>query len=104
MSKIDKLALRNAVFTAVYIVAVACFMNYGSQLKLGRVNTVLAPIALLMLFVTSAAITGYLIFGKPAQIYIDGKKKEAISLMTHTLVYFSAITCVAIVLLLIFTR
>ena len=102
--KIDRTAFKNAAFTALYIIVVASFMNYGSQIKLGRVNTVLAPIALLMLLVTSASITGYLIFGKPVQLYIDTKKKEAISLLTHTLIYFSAITFVAIVLLLIFTR
>jgi len=79
-------------------------MYYGSLVKLGRVNTMLAPITLLMLFVFSAALTGFLIFGKPAQMYIDGKKKEALTLLTYTLGLFSIITFIAIFLLIVFTR
>ena len=102
--KIQKTALFNALATTLYITGVASFMYYGSTVKLGRVNTILAPIALLLLFVFSAALTGYLIFGKPAQMYVDGKKKEALSLLTYTLIFFSIITFVALLLLIVFTR
>ena len=102
--KIQKTAFLNALATTLYIIAVASFMYYGSTVKLGRVNTILAPIALLLLFVFSASLTGYLIFGKPAQMYIDGKKKEALSLLTYTLIFFSIITFIAIFLLITFTR
>lgn len=98
------MALKNAVLTAIYIIIIASFMNYGSHLKLGQTNTVFVPIAFLMLFVASASITGYLIFGKPVQIYIDGKKKEAINLLIHTLIYFSVITLIAIIFLVTFSR
>lgn len=104
MSKIKKEAIKNASLTSLYIVAVALFMNWGSSVKIGRVNTFLAPISLLMLFVLSAAITSFLIFGKPAQLYADGKKKEALSLLSYTLGAFSIITLVAIFLLITFTR
>ncbi len=101
MDKIQKTALTDSVATAAYIVLVGSFMYWGSIVKLGRVNTFLVPIAILLLFVCSAAITGYLIFGKPAQLYVDGKKKEALSLLTYTLLYFSAITILAIFALLL---
>ncbi|OGG11570.1 hypothetical protein A2Z00_05040 [Candidatus Gottesmanbacteria bacterium RBG_13_45_10] len=104
MSNIWKKALTNALATMLYIMAVAGFMYYGSMVKIGRTNTILIPIALLSLFVCSAAITGFLIFGKPAQMYIDGKKKEALSLLTYTLAAFSVITFVLLVLLLLFSR
>ena len=104
MKEIKKTALFNALATACYIVAVGCFMYAGTMIKLGRVNTVLAPIALLMLFVFSAALTGFLIFGKPAQMYVDGKKKEALSLLSYTLIFFSVITFITLFLLVIFTR
>jgi hypothetical protein len=81
MSKILKVALMNAVGTALYITAVGVFMYYGTQVKIGRANAFLAPIAMLCLFVFSAALTGSLIFGKPALLYMDGKKKDALSLI-----------------------
>jgi Na+/alanine symporter len=104
MNKIWKTAIVNSLATTIYIVAVASFIYFGGTLKLGRANTILVPIALLLLFVFSAALTGYLIFGKPAQMYIDGKKKQALSLLTYTLVSFSIITIAALILLLTFTR
>lgn len=104
MNDIWKKAIFNAFTTALYIIAVGSFMYYGSLIKLGRTNTMFVPIALLLLFVFSAAITGFLIFGKPAQMYVDGKKKEALSLLTYTLIFFSIITFIAIVLLIAFTR
>jgi nitrogen fixation/metabolism regulation signal transduction histidine kinase len=104
MNKIWKNAVFNALATVLYIIAVGFFMYYGSLVKIGRTNTMLVPIALLLLLVLSAAITGFLIFGKPALMYIDGKKKEAISLLTYTLTFFSIITLIAIVLLVIFTQ
>lgn len=104
MKEIRKTALINSLATTLYIIGVGVFMYYGSIIKIGRVNTFLAPITLLLLFVFSAALTGFLIFGKPAQMYVDGKKKEALSLLTQTLVYFSIITFTAIVLLVFLSR
>ncbi len=104
MKEIRKRAIVNAVATAAYVVAVASFMFYGSQVKLGRVNSIFAPIALLMLFVFSASLTGFLIFGKPAQLYIDGKKKEALNMLTYTLGAFFVITLVAVGLVVLLTR
>jgi hypothetical protein len=104
MKGIKKTALVNSVATALYIMLVASFMYYGSTIKIGRSNEILAPIALLMLFVFSASLTGFLMIGKPAQMYVDGKKKEALSLLTYTLIFFSIITLAAIILLIAFTR
>jgi hypothetical protein len=104
MNKIWKSAFINSVATTAYVIGVACFMYFGTMIKLGRVNTILVPIALLLLFVFSAALTGSLIFGKPAQLYVDGKKKEALSLLTYTLIIFSVITLIALISLIIFAH
>jgi hypothetical protein len=104
VNTIKKSALINAVATAAYIILVGIFMYYGSMVKIGRVNAFLAPITLLFLLVFSAALTGYLIFGKPALMYIDGKKKEALSLFTYTLGFFCIITLTAVILLVILSR
>ena len=104
MNEIRKAALKNAVLITLYVVAVVSFMYYGGQMKLGRANMIFVPITLLLLLVMSASITGFLIFEKPALMYIDGKKKEALSLLMQTLVFFSIITFSAIILLVTLTR
>jgi hypothetical protein len=101
---IRKTAFFNALVTTVYIALVGAFMFYGGEIRLGRTNTLLVPIALLLLFVFSAALTGFLIFGRPVLWYLDGKKKEALELLFTTLGFFSGITAVVILLLVSFTR
>lgn len=104
MNGIRKTAFFNALATAVYVAAVGTFMYYGSMIKLGASHSFLVPIALLLLFVFSAALTGFLVFGRPAIWYLDGKKKEALELLFTTLGFLSVITTLAILLLLLFTR
>lgn len=104
MNRIRTNALLNALATTVYVAAVGSFMYLGSVVKLGRTNTLLIPIAMLLLFVLSAAVTGFLIFGKPAQWYVDGKKKEALSLLKYTLFFFGILTFLALVVLFVFAR
>jgi hypothetical protein len=104
MKEIRKTAFINALLTTLYVAGVGGFMYYGSTIKIGRSNQLLVPITLLLLFVLSAAVTSFLIFGKPAQLYVDGKKKEAVSLLIQTLTIFSAITLVAMLLLISFTK
>jgi mannose/fructose/N-acetylgalactosamine-specific phosphotransferase system component IIC len=62
------------------------------------------PIAMLLLLVCSAAITGFLVFGKPVMLYIDGNKKEAISLLGYTLGILVIITIIAFVFLVTYYK
>jgi len=84
MKSIRKIALINALLTTFYIILIGIFFYYASEVKLGKDNQFLAPIAMLLLFVSSAAITGYLVIGRPLQLYIDGKKKDALTLLFNT--------------------
>lgn len=102
--QIIKMALINTLATAAYITAVASFMYFAGQSRLGVNNTLLIPIAMLLLFVSSAAITSWLVFGKPAQLYFDGKKKEALSLLGYTIGFLLATTLIVITSLVIFSR
>lgn len=104
MNEIRKKAFVNSLLTSCYIVAVGLFLYYGSLIKLGRSNSFLAPITLLFLFVFSAALTGFLLLGKPAQMYVDGKKKEALSLIYNTLGFFFTFTLIALLLLIFLTH
>ena len=96
MRKILKYALINAIGTALYVAAVASFMYLAGQGTFGTTKTVFIPIAMLMLFVFSAAFTGTLMFGRPVVWYLDGKKKEALSLLGYTLIIFMIITFVVL--------
>lgn len=104
MKEIRKTAFKNASLTALYITAVGLFMFWGGSNKIGKQNSFLIPITFLLLFVLSAAITSFLIFGKSAQMYVDGKKKEALSLLIQTLLILSVITIFALILLISFSR
>lgn len=103
MKGVRKNALINAFATFVYVAAIGTFLYYAGLIKLGQSKAIFIPITFLLLFVFSAAITSYLIFGKPAQLYIDGKKKEALSLLTQTLIFLSIFTLLTITLSFIAT-
>ena len=99
-NNIIKIAVLNALLTALYVAAIASFLFYAPKiLGLNKPDTVLVPIVMLSLFVFSAALTGMLIFGRPALWYVDGKKKEAISLLAYTLGIFLVITIIALLVL-----
>lgn len=103
MKEIKKKAFVNSLLTSLYIVAVGLFLYYGAMMKFGR-NSFIAPISLLFMFVFSAALTSYLLLGMPARMYIDGKKKEALSLISYTLGFFFAFTLVALLFLIFLAR
>ncbi|MFA6917864.1 MAG: hypothetical protein WC285_03455 [Candidatus Gracilibacteria bacterium] len=87
MKTILKSAIINSTATALYIILVASFLFHVEDVKLEE-PSVLIPIFMLMLFVFSAALTGTLILGKPILLYLEGKKKESVSLLAYTLGIF----------------
>lgn len=99
MGKIIKRALIDSVGTATYIILVVLFI-FSLQVFSSKKDIIIIPIAMLLLFVCSAAITGFLVFGKPIMLYIDGKKKEAISLLSYTLGILSLITIIFFIFLI----
>jgi len=62
------------------------------QDALPKEDTIFVMISILLLFVCSAAITGFLVLGKPIMLYIDGKKKEAIRLLSYTIFIILLVT------------
>ncbi|MBI4481170.1 MAG: hypothetical protein HY651_14220 [Acidobacteria bacterium] len=96
MNPILKTALLNAAGTAAYVIAVASFLFYAPKIFGRPDNSVFIPIAMLLLFVFSAAFTGSLILGRPALWYLDGREKEALSLLFYTLGIFLGITLLAL--------
>lgn len=86
----------NALFAALYIILIVILLTYGPVLVRQKPDTILAPIAMLSLFVLSAAFMGYAFFFQPILLYIEGKKHEAVELFTKTLVIFAVITAVVV--------
>lgn len=66
----------NAVLAAGYIAIVVLLINSLSKFADGP-ETILIPMAMLCLFVISAAIMGLLFVYKPAELYFDSKRGEA---------------------------
>ena len=101
MDKIIKQAFLNAILTAVYIILIVSLIHFIGESSLAQEpDTILAPIAMLMLFVFSAALTGSLVVGKPIFWFIEGRKKEALKLLTYTLMIFFLIMLIVFVLIL----
>jgi len=72
-------SLFQAVAVIFYVMLVAGFM-FNAERVIGKVQTFWGPVAFLLLFVVSAAVTGYLVLGKSLMWYLDGFKKEAVKL------------------------
>lgn len=99
MDQIIKRAVLNAVGTLAYIVLVVSFI-FSLRILPEPEDMIIVPIAMLLLFVCSAAITGFLVFGKPVMLYLDGKKKEAVTLLSYTLGILVLITLLVFILLI----
>src|SRR6188472_1994589 len=83
--KIFKQSLPYSVGALLYVAAVATVMRNVERIFGGGPDGALAPIAFLLLLVVSAATMGLLIFGKPVMLYIDGKKREAVTMVVYTI-------------------
>ena len=96
--KIIKHAFLLALGEGVYITLVALLMSTVQKLFGGKPDpTVIAPIAILLLFVISAAISGALILGRPVMLYLDGKKKDALQLFGFILAWLVLFLIIAFI-------
>ena len=98
--KIFKRGSLNALATFVYVAVVGLFVSHASVI-FGPKDTAFTPVAVLMLLVFSAALMGILVFGQPVLWYLDGKKKEALSLLSYTMMALLGLTVLAFVVLLV---
>jgi len=98
--KIIKFSLFNSLGTLAYVGAVSWFISNGDKI-FGKMSGYLAPVAFLLLFVISAAITGILVLGKPALLFYEGNKKEAMRLLLLTLGWLAFYLAIIFVYLII---
>ena len=92
--------IKNAVLAAAYIVMLVLVV-FNAQNLVGSVPMILAPMAMLSLFVISAAVMGYLFVFPAATLYLDGKKKEAVALFLKTVGVFALIVFAVFVILVV---
>ncbi len=88
-----------ALSQVAYIFLISLVLRYGDEI-FGAKPGIFGIIAALLLFVVSAAISGALILGKPALLYLEGKKKEALQLFILTVSWL--ILFLVILLLILF--
>ena len=93
-----KYAVLHSLGTALYVALVG-FSMYNANHFFGPVDTVVTPIAILLLLVVSVAIVGLLIFCRPVLWYLDGHKKAAVHLVVCTVGLLVVYTAVALTIL-----
>ncbi|MEN9561664.1 MAG: hypothetical protein RIQ56_937 [Candidatus Parcubacteria bacterium] len=84
----------NAAAASCYIILVVSIITYVPKLTGAneRPDTIFAPIAMLSLFVFSAAIMAYLFMYQPLTMFLEGEKQSALKLFIQTLGAFGLIT------------
>jgi len=95
-SKLFLYGLTHALSTAIYIGLVAFLMQNAEKI-FGKMNNLMGPVAFLLIFVLSAAVTGALVLGKPVLMYLDNQKKEALKLFFYTLGWLLIITVIILI-------
>jgi polyferredoxin len=98
-TKLLKQGILSALGVAVYTTAIAWVLYNGEKI-FGKADNFLMPLALLLLFVLSTAITGLLVLGKPIMLYLNNSKKEAIKLLIYTISSLLIITLIVFSVLL----
>ena len=92
-SKLVCYGIIHSIGVFIYVSAVAFLMFNGKKI-FGQTDSFLQPVAILLLFVVSAAITGSLVLIRPINLYLNGMKKEAIKLLIYTIVFLFLITAI----------
>jgi len=101
MKKFYLWGLVHAALTLVYVAIVGLIMMNGDRL-FGQMNNVIGPVGFLLLFTLSALIVGSLVLGKPVLLYLDGKKKEGLTLFFTTAGFLTIFTLVAFIILAVY--
>jgi len=89
----------NGLSASAYIIFIVTVMTFVTQPLKNKPDTFFAPITFLSVLTLSVAVMAFLFFYQPMLLFIEGKKKEAVSLFVKTVGIFAAITAVILILL-----
>lgn len=90
----------SALAVVVYASGVVLLVSNGQKI-FGKSNNFIVPLFMLLLFVVSALVTGLLVLGRPAHLYLSGFKKEAFTLLLITLAWLVLFVILAAIVLLL---
>lgn len=89
----------NAFGASAYIILIVAIMTFATKPLENKPDTFFAPVTMLSVLTLSVAVMAFLFFYQPLQLFIDGKKKEAVNLFVKTVGVFAIITAVVLILL-----
>ena len=89
----------NSLSASGYIILVVSVMNFIMETQGDKPDTPFAPVVFLSMLTLSVAVMAYLFFYQPLQLFIDGKKKQAVNLFVRTVGIFAVFTAVVLILL-----
>src|SRR5258708_3113376 len=89
----------NALCTSDYIYLVVTFLKFLQDLLIIRSDTFFVPITPLFVVTLSVTVMAFMFFYQPLQLFIEGKKKQALNLFIRTVGIFAVITTVVVILL-----
>lgn len=81
---------RNAALALAYILGVASILFYVGDVLQVDPHPIIAVACVLSLLVFSVAVMAYIFIGLPLCLYLDGAKKDAVSLFAKTLGFFGS--------------
>ena len=94
-----KYGFLHALASAAYVTVIVAFMTNAEKI-LGPKQEYLGGVLFLLVFVISAAAMAMLVFGRPVMWYMDGAKREAVSLAI-TIVGFLIATALIVFFVLV---
>lgn len=96
----------NALAALGYIIAVVLVIFYAGPLMGGPdgKDTIFIPMAMLSLFVFSAATMSYIVLYQPMVMFLENNKTEAVNLFLKTIATLGGLMVILFVLQFIFSR
>lgn len=100
--KLALTTLRNVILAGAYIFGVSQFLFHGENLFKGVEHTSLMPFMMLLIFVTSAAIVGGLVFGQAVWLFLGNKKTDSVKSAAYSVGWLFLLTILVVAGLIIF--
>ncbi len=100
MNNLFKNPYLNSIFAELYIILIVLLIR--SFAKPNTPDTFFDAIVAFSIFTLSAAVMGYLFFGKPLLLFIGGDKKKAVTFFYKTVLGFTILTILATVIIKFF--
>lgn len=89
----------NALAAAAYILLVVSAINFLPHDKDIPNQTFVMPLMVLSMLTLSAAVMGYIFGSQPLQLFLEGKKKEAVELFVKTVAIFAIVPVVIVIVI-----